>query len=151
MKLVLALFLGLTVAAQSETLGIENHNPGNISADSPKELRYWPGAIGIDPWRHIKFRTSQDGAEALLKNLRLYRSKHHLHTIRQIIGRWVWHGAQKKEREAYIAFVASRLNVNSEMSLDLSDKNTQLQIARAIARYECGQEYYSETWWKHLP
>jgi hypothetical protein len=147
---ILAAFL-ICSSLHASTLGLENNNPGNVSADSPGQLRYWRGAIGTDAWHHIRFDTPEHGAEALLRNLRLYRTRHHLHTVREIIGRWVWRGVSKREREAYIAFVARRLRISENLKLDLSDRETSIQFARAIARYECGQEYFDEAWWKALP
>lgn len=97
MKLLLA-FLFLASLCHTETLGIINHNPGNISADSLSQLKYWHGAIGIDAWHHIQFDNDQDGAEAIFKNLRIYRSRHKIHTIRQAITRWVWQGVNLRER-----------------------------------------------------
>lgn len=143
--------LSLCAILHGEALGILNNNPGNVSVDSIKEIHYWKGATGIDSWHHLRFDTPEQGAEALLRNLRCYRSRHGLHTVRQIIGRWVWLGAPKAEKEAYIAFVSRRLKVSPDFELDLSDRDTRISVARSIARYECGQEFRSEMWWRHLP
>jgi hypothetical protein len=151
MKALLSLFFLFAVMVHGQTLGVLDNNPGNISADSIKDLKYWKGADGLDPYHHLHFVTPEDGAEALLKNLRLYRSRHGIHTIRKIIGRWIWRGLPVSEREAYILFVSRRLHVSPNLKLDLTDRDTLIGVARSIARYECGQEYGSLDWWKRLP
>lgn len=75
-----SLHSGVTVGqadagVHGDVIGLANHNPGNIRAHS---IKGWKGAVGLDPWLHIKFKTDLDGLKAIRFVLTAYHRKHHL-------------------------------------------------------------------------
>lgn len=67
-------------------IGIKLHNPGNIRSEN---IHIWKGAVGIDRWGHLRFRTDMDGLRAMSKILRAYHRRYGINTVSGIANRWV--------------------------------------------------------------
>jgi hypothetical protein len=125
-----------------EVIGIVNHNGGNIRAHS---IKGWPGAVGLDPWLHIKFKTDLDGLKAIRKVLTAYDRKHHLTRLNAIVWRWVGpakNEAQRKQKEGYLRAIVQHTGIGADGVVDLKDRNIQARLARAIVIGECGRDPY---------
>ena len=115
--------------------GIRNNNPGNIRLGCE-----WKGlrAEQTDP-AFCQFETMAMGCRALLKTLRTYVEKYDLRTVRRIILRWA--PSIENDSESYIRHVATAIRHDADELLNFHDDQLlYLDIARAIARHECGSE-----------
>jgi hypothetical protein len=143
-KLVPFLILFAVSICRAESIGIQNHNPGNITG---KNWRAWNGAIGLDPWHHLIFKDDEHGFLAMRKVLRRYYLHYHLETIPGIVNRWI--GPPKNHREMlekrdYLLSFYQRMGVTSASKLDLRDPDTIESLAHAIVYGENGSDPYSE-------
>lgn len=142
MKAILLALLIWSSAGNSAVIGLENHNPGNIRAHS---IRGWKGAVGLDPWLHIKFKTDLDGLKAIRFVLTAYDRKHHLTRLDDIVWRWVGpakNKAQRKQKEGYLRCIVQHTGIKADGMVDLKDRNIQARLARAIVIGECGFDPY---------
>jgi hypothetical protein len=138
----LILIFALAANSHADTIGIDLHNPGNIRAHS---IKGWHGAIGLDPWLHIHFKTDLDGMKAMRKVLTAYDRKHHLKTL-EAIG-WRWCGppksaAQRKQKEGYLRALSQYSKIPLDGHVDLKDRNIMARVARAIVIGENGRDPY---------
>ncbi|MDO5531073.1 structural protein P5 [Sutterella sp.] len=115
---------------------MRNQNPGNIR----RTAEVWKGMSTIqgDP-DFVQFSAMKWGCRALVKTLRTYVEKRGLQTIRQIIGRWA--PANENDTMSYIRSVSSAMRRDPDEVLHFSDDPLlYLDLAKAIARHECGPE-----------
>lgn len=140
----LTLALLLATSAGAAPRGIRNNNPGNIVVPDSGKIAAWPGAVGADDAGYMQFTSSIDGVRAIVINLRLYRERHGLCTVHDIISRWTRVNDTLEHRRAYINFVASRLGVTPETKLNLYNAKVLKQLTRAIVYYENGQDPYPD-------
>lgn len=99
------------------TRGIRNNNPANIRRGCN-----WKGlAEKQTDSEFCKFVTMTWGVRALLITLRTYVTKHHLHTVREIITRWA-PPSDGNNTEAYIRFVEKSISeLDAPISLTLHE------------------------------
>jgi hypothetical protein len=139
------LFLALLICSSTvngAVIGLENHNPGNIRAHS---IKGWKGAVGLDPWLHIKFKTDLDGLKAIRFVLTAYGRKHKLKTLDAIGWRWVGpakNARRRKQKEGYLRALSQYSGIKPGGFVDLKDRNVQARLARAIVIGECGYNPY---------
>ena len=125
--------------------GIRNNNPGNI-----KDFGIpWEG-LAADHERTPEqqkestfcvFRGPHWGIRAMAIILRNYQKKHNLRTINQMMNRW----APKSDSNPiyqYTNYVAEKVGVGQNVSIDVDDFDTMLKLVRAITRFENGEDPY---------
>lgn len=115
--------------------GIRNMNPGNIRLGES-----WLGlrTKQTDP-DFCQFTSMIYGCRALLKLLRTYVEKRGCTTIRKVVERWA--PPSENDTSSYVLSVASacRRDPDERLPVDV-DPLIYLDLARAIARHECGAE-----------
>lgn len=115
--------------------GIRNMNPGNIRLGES-----WLGLRmkQTDP-DFCQFTSMTYGCRALLKLLRTYVEKRGCTTIRKVVERWA--PPSENDTTSYVLSVASacRRDADERLPVDV-DPLIYLDLARAIARHECGPE-----------
>lgn len=126
-----------------QTIGLANNNPGNISS---VRVRWWK-AVGRDRWGHLKFRHRIDGLRALRRNLSLYWTVHHIHTIDGISHRWLTYHKEKEIRE-YERALAYLTRLAPNAPLDMTDPVVLEVQARAIVYIENGCNPYPDSLWR---
>lgn len=115
--------------------GIRNMNPGNIRLGES-----WLGlrTKQTDP-DFCQFTSMIYGCRALLKLLRTYVEKRGCTTIRKVVERWA--PPSENDTTSYVLSVAAacRRDADERLPVDV-DPLIYLDLARAIARHECGPE-----------
>lgn len=115
--------------------GIRNMNPGNIRLGES-----WLGLRmkQTDP-DFCQFTSMIYGCRALLKLLRTYVEKRGCTTIRKVVERWA--PPSENGTSSYVLSVAAacRRDPDERLPVDV-DPLIYLDLARAIARHECGPE-----------
>lgn len=115
--------------------GIRNMNPGNIRLGES-----WLGLRmkQTDP-DFCQFTSMIYGCRALLKLLRTYVEKRGCTTIRKVVERWA--PPSENDTTSYVLSVAAacRRDADEHLPVDV-DPLIYLDLARAIARHECGPE-----------
>ncbi len=134
-------WLALSCGLLAEPIGIKNHNPGNVIAFNWKK---WPGAVGVDPWGHLKFKDDLHGLRAIKKVLRTYDKKHDIKTAYQIVSRYINKKATPKIRMDYAKTLCQFTKKNPHEVLDMKDPHILYLLGKGIVRHECGQDPYSE-------
>jgi hypothetical protein len=130
------------LVVNSETIGILNNNPGNLSS---RNFKAWQGAIGYDGWQHLRFGNSVQGIVAIGTNLRLYKEKHGIRTVTGLVSRWIPKKDTSRQHREYVQCVCSRLGgIDPFKKLDFADPCIQKKLAKAIIFYENGHDPYSE-------
>jgi hypothetical protein len=126
--------------------GIRNNNPGNIDYNPNTK---WQGLAGIeDPplnggrARFCKFIAPEYGIRALVMTLMAYQSKHDLHTIRTMIGRWA--PGNENNTAAYIKAVEADTGINADTPIDIDSYAVAFGFATAIIKVECDQYVYPQ-------
>lgn len=115
--------------------GIRNMNPGNIRLGES-----WLGlrTKQTDP-DFCQFTSMVYGCRALLKLLRTYVEKRGCTTIRKVIERWA--PPSENDTSSYVLSVAAACRRDPDEVLNFeADPLLYLDIAKAIARHECGPE-----------
>lgn len=122
--------------AVSGPRGIRNNNPGNIVRTADQ----WRGMAANQSAdaRFVVFDAPVWGLRALVRVLRKYAAGG-LTTVRGIITRWA--PAVENDTAAYVDVVASRLGVDPDAPLQLSDHN-MARLVEEIVRHENGQQPY---------
>lgn len=113
----------------SDNRGGRNNNPGNLRISN----NTWDGQIG-DDGEYIQFATPEHGIRALGKNLLTYRDKGVV-TLNQIIPRWAPEN-DGNNPETYIADVATRMNIDPNAPIDVTNIATLKSLATAIMHHE---------------
>ena len=135
--------MSATEARQSR--GFLNNNPGNI--DRARDV--WEGEIR-DPTlctneiqkleltrgRFCVFVDAEHGIRAMVKNLRAYRDRLGLQTVRQFICRWA--PPNENNTAAYIANVAYACAVGTDFPVNIEQRHAMRALIDAIIRVECG-------------
>ena len=115
--------------------GIRNMNPVNIRLGES-----WLGLRmkQTDP-DFCQFTSMIYGCRALLKLLRTYVEKRGCTTIRKVVERWA--PPSENDTTSYVLSVAAacRRDADERLPVDV-DPLIYLDLARAIARHECGPE-----------
>lgn len=127
-----------------EPKGVRLNNPFNIRQTNPRTR--WQGQTPDDRFvgrGYEQFETPEAGIRAGIIILRNYKAKHGLDTIAKIIPRF----APKEDNNptgAYVRFVETRTGLNRDAKLDLDDFTTLKGLARAMIRFEQGQDPYTD-------
>ena len=115
--------------------GIRNMTPGNIRLGDS-----WLGLRTKQPDPDFcQFTSMIYGCRALLKLLRTYVEKRGCTTIRKVVERWA--PPSENDTSSYVLSVAAacRRDPDERLPVDV-DPLIYLDLARAIARHECGPE-----------
>ena len=117
--------------------GIRNKNPGNIKLGTD-----WDGlaAEQTDPTFCI-FDEAVMGIRALMRILLTYRFTHNKKNIDSIIRRWA--PPSENDTEAYIKFVAKRMEIEPMAMIDISIE-AYLPLVKSIIQMENGMQPYDD-------
>ena len=117
--------------------GIRNKNPGNIKLGTD-----WDGlaAEQTDPTFCI-FDEAVMGIRALMRILLTYRFTHNKKNIDSIIRRWA--PPSENDTEAYIKFVAKRMEIEPMAMIDSSIEG-YLPLVKSIIQMENGMQPYDD-------
>ena len=117
--------------------GIRNKNPGNIKLGTD-----WDGlaAEQTDPTFCI-FDEAVMGIRALMRILLTYRFTHNKKNIDSIIRRWA--PPSENDTEAYIKFVAKRMEIEPRGMIDNSIE-AYLPLVKSIIQMENGMQPYDD-------
>ena len=117
--------------------GIRNKNPGNIKLGTD-----WDGlaAEQTDPTFCI-FDEAVMGIRALMRILLTYRFTHNKKNIDSIIRRWA--PPSENDTEAYIKFVAKRMEIAPMAMIDNSIE-AYLPLVKSIIQMENGMQPYDD-------
>ena len=117
--------------------GIRNKNPGNIKLGTD-----WDGlaAEQTDPTFWI-FDEAVMGIRALMRILLTYRFTHNKKNIDSIIRRWA--PPSENDTEAYIKFVAKRMEIEPMAMIDNSIE-AYLPLVKSIIQMENGMQPYDD-------
>ncbi|MDE5691381.1 MAG: structural protein P5 [Alistipes sp.] len=113
--------------------GLKNCNPGNIR----RSAGTYKGEVrpSRDP-AFKQFETMAWGYRAIFVLLDIYRTRHGLRTIAEMIGRWA--PPTENRTQTYIRTVAQRTGIAADRPLDTRDRATMIPIAAAISLVENG-------------
>lgn len=121
--------------------GIRNNNPGNIEFNPANDWKgQHPQSQQIDK-RFCVFTEPEWGIRALMIILRNYQRKYNLNTVEEIINRWA--PSNENDTNAYVNHVCKQMMVEKDEELDLEDKDTLINLSRAICKHENGVQPYS--------
>jgi hypothetical protein len=137
-----ALVGGVGNAVVSNWSSITGHNasdPRAVRNNNPLNLSYMPGqgAIGSDG-RFGVYKTLQDGVAANSRQLMRYQDTYGLNTVNGIIHKWA--PSSENDSDGYSRFVAGRLGVGINDSINLHDQGTMTKLVDAMAKRESGRE-----------
>jgi len=119
-------------------VGLLSNNPGNLETN---KNNHWVGKVVCEKASRFEcFSTPYYGIRATVITLRTYYEKRKLRTVRQIISRWAPR-QDDNPTEAYINFVASRLNVAPDEHLTFHPGQVGL-LVMAIVKMENGSNPY---------
>lgn len=139
---ILALVLAGT--ANATTIGIRNHNPGNIISRHPMA---WEGAVGKDAWQHIKFKDEVHGLRAIRVLLGRYWRKHRINTAFGIANRWLGKNNSYAHKMQYARIICKYTGKKPHDALDMTDRQTLMRIAQGIVQGENSKSPYTEAMW----
>lgn len=113
--------------------GIRNCNPGNIRQSKGR----YKGEIrpSRDP-AFKQFETLAWGYRAIFVLLDIYRTRHGLRTLAEMIARWA--PPTENRTDSYVRTVAERSGIPADRPLDTRDRRTMIPIAAAISFVENG-------------
>lgn len=101
-------------------MGIRYNNPGNLR----------PGG------KEAHYSSMNAGITAAMNNVLAYSRTHGLHTVQGIISRWA--PPSENNTTAYVNFVAGRLGVGPNQTINTSNPQTMYELLMAIFYYENG-------------
>lgn len=114
--------------------GMRNNNPGNIRKNSD----LFQGEVTPSRDRDFKqFKTMAYGYRAMFKILSNYYRKHHLTTIRQIVGRWA--PENENNTDAYIKAVSDYAGIPADDLINF-DREQMIRIVAGMSKVENGRE-----------
>lgn len=138
--MALGLVIGLARVAHTATLGLENHNPGNIRAQG-RAWKAWKGATGVDPWAHIIFKSDFHGLRAIRLNLEAY-GKRGIDTPYKVAERWGSLKATRAQKLDYCRMLCQASGFRPDQKLDMTDRRVLRALAHGIVRQENGSDPY---------
>lgn len=114
--------------------GIRNNNPLNIRIGNT-----WLGEVPFPTESEFEqFVNILYGLRAAFCILRRYIRRYQSNTIRKIVSRWA--PRVENDTDLYCGFVAQRCNVNPDAVVNYLDEELMVNIVRAMAKFECGEE-----------
>ena len=147
MVLLRLLFCLYLTQGYSTTIGELNHNPGNIRSIHWKQ---WGGAIGIDPYLHVKFISDEAGFRGIKRILLAYDRKYHIHTCRSVAYRWLGKGHSEKQKQDYCAMLVQELKIGPDQAFIMDTPWTLQHLAHGIIRQEIGKDPYPDALYKRV-
>lgn len=117
-------------------LGVRNNNPLNIRTGND-----WQGEVNGHGSGFEAFKSVDYGFRAAAILLRNYRKKYGLTTVREIIHRWAPNN--ENNTDAYVNLVSSKLGVNENEMLDVTDDNTLARLMLAMSVMENGKGWFT--------
>lgn len=118
-----------------EPRGVRNRNPGNLKWSSDN----WQGLVDrtfATDSTFCQFVEPVYGIRAMVRVLDNYRTKHGLHTVRDIIHRWA--PPTENASDIYAQAVAHDLGVSVGEYVDTADPDVMRSILGSIIRFENG-------------
>lgn len=122
-------------STKSNVRASRNNNPGNINKGIG-----WVGEVPVSQntdGRFAQFSNMGYGFRALFRNLRNYKLKYGIDTVRGAINRWA--PPFENNTAGYINTVAKNLGVKPDDKVDLEDKNVAFALADSIYKVEAGK------------
>lgn len=119
--------------------GVRNNNPFNIDYVKAND---WDGQLGIEPknskgqQRFAAFSDVLFGARAFFKTLNTYKNRYKLSTVEGLVERFA--PSSENPTRKYAEFVANAVGVGVADTIDLTDKDTAVKIAKAKLDFENG-------------
>ena len=101
-----------------------------------------PGQDGSDG-RFIRFKTPEQGVQAAVEVLHVYRDKYGINTLEGIVNRWA--PPSENNTRNYIAHMERRVGVSAGTALDLNDPNMVARIIQAKGEMEGGTAQMQRT------
>lgn len=138
MKVGILVLLLMGSVLRAGPIGVSNHNPGNIR---DVRWRQWQGAVGIDPYLHIRFKSDFWGLRAIRVNLTSYAAAG-VNTPYGIGARWGSLKATKAQRMDYCRMLCQVTGAKAGDRLDLMDPAVMKRVAHGIVRQENGSDPY---------
>lgn len=123
-----------------ETRGIRNCNPGNIRHSDDR----WDGLSGeqTDP-EFCQFVDPQHGIRVIAKLMVVYQQKYGCGNVSQIINRWA--PPSENDTGEYANFVAARLRVDVNSTIDVTNPSIMLPLVTAIIAEENADYVYPQS------
>lgn len=122
--------------------GIRNNNPGNIDYNP---VNQWKGMLPHDTTiesRFCRFESPEYGIRAIMSLLKTYQHRYGKNTVCGLITRWA--PDVENDTNSYIKSVCDALCVANDEPVDTQDKNTLVELAKAIIQHENGEQPYSD-------
>lgn len=144
------IFLALLIlcgGGHAESIGEQNHNPGNIRSI---HWQQWQGAMGLDPWLHLRFASDEAGFKAIRRVLRAYYYKHHLNTCRGVAYRWIGIHHTQKQKDDYCKMLCQELGAGPDQKLVMDAPWTMQHLARGIVKEETGRNAYPDSLYRQI-
>lgn len=114
--------------------GIRNNNPLNI-IDTAGNI----GNRGTNVDSVFReYATPEDGIAAAARLLRGYANNHGIHTVGGVVARW-----SATDQDTYAAYVASRVGVRVNDTINLNDPAVLARIIPAMIQVENGRQPYT--------
>lgn len=115
-------------------------NPGSpyelASASATASTAFNYGNIRGSDGKFLRFENKEDGMDAMMRQLVLYKNKHGLNTISQFISRWA--PSNENDTASYIKYMTDKLGIGKDESLDITNPNVLSKFAYAMAGMEKG-------------
>lgn len=119
--------------------GVGLNNPGNIKIGTDK----WEGLSLEQPDSVFhKFESPEMGLRAMAKILQTYKNKHNIDTVASVINRWA--PPTENDTNSYSAFVAARMGIGVDDTIDLSSSSTLQELMKAMVFLEQGGNPYED-------
>lgn len=119
--------------------GLRLNNPGCVRRSKDKWQGLAPAAMQTDP-DFPSFLTMVFGLRTVARILIRYQDHYELRTVRRLITRYA-PPKDKNNTKAYIAFVAKRMGVDPDETLDMQSYPHLRAIVEAIVVKESGHEH----------
>lgn len=126
--------------------GERNNNPLNLIWLPPD--RAWDGQLpdkSPDEGRFGRYETPEAGIRAGVLQIKTHIARGH-DTPTKLIA--VWAPPSENKTQAYIAAVCDELGIAPDATLAADDGELMFDLARAMARYECGYIPWGDATWK---
>jgi len=133
-----------------KTRGFLNCNPGNLDRSEPP----WNGEIRdiakcvndvqraeLTHGRFCVFVDAEHGIRAMVKNLRAYRDRLGIRTVRSFISRWA--PPNENNTAGYIQRVCEAAAVEPDHPVDIEVRRVMRAIVTGIIMVECGGNPYT--------
>lgn len=121
---------------KSKPISVRQNNPLNIRPTSDN----WQGKIG-EQNGYVVFDTPENGFRAAAKNLITYKNRG-VETVRSAIEMWAPNS--ENNTSAYVDFVSKKLGVEPDQKINLSDKNTLVNMLTAQSEFESGGKFFDK-------